>query len=196
MTRETIMPLFAQAFRSSRLHACALTACVALWSQPAAAVFASFGYPPMAAEGSGDTVITGNHIELPNTTTPNFYMNVVLPRDYTNNTAVRIIFYFSPGSFTPCQVRFVPFNLRRKRVGAVTDLDPEGLSSTSTQVVFDGSGVVVQKVFTLVEGGELPGQIRGDAFTMQFGRQALNASDTCTASAYIEAIEIRYEKVP
>ena len=178
------------------LRLCALTACAVLWSQPAFAVLASFDYPLKATDLAGGALGGANSITLPNSGSPGFVMNFVLPRDYTNNTAVKIIVYLTPSNLTPCQIRLVPAQLQRKRVGAGAVNNLAGLSSTSTQVNFDGSGVVVQKVFTLVAGGPLPSQLKGDAFAVQFARQANDASDTCATSVFVQAIDIRYEKVP
>ena len=182
---------------SACLRIGALTGCLAFAAPPAFADMASFSYPPFAAEGTGGAIIGGASITLPNSGDPEFFITFVLPRDYVNNTEVKIYFYLSQGGASACQIRFQPQQMVRKRVGSATVNALTGLSSGDNLASFSATpSVIVQKIFTLVAGATPTGQLRGDAFSIAFRRVSGDANDTCSGNAFVQAIDIRYKQTP
>jgi hypothetical protein len=169
-----------------------LTACASVWAQPAAAVFGSISYPLMAVDpGAGGTTVAAVSVTLP-TTNPSFSINFVLPRDYKNNTPVKIVFNML--ATETCEARVVATAMTRRRAGALQVSVLAGLSGGG-QVAFSSGSVIAQKAFTLVAGGAPVGQLRGDTFWISFTRDAADPADTC-GIIYLSAIDIRYEKAP
>jgi hypothetical protein len=184
------MSIFTDRSGSTRFSVCAFTACLAFWADPASALQKSFSFPPQAAYVFGGAQLNGDSLLLPNAGSPTFLITFALPLDYQNNGQVRIVVYLSGGS--TCKVRLIPQSLRRKRIGSPITSNLTGLSGGNPLVDLSSFDIAAGKVFTLDPGGPLAGQKRGDAFTVQFTRQADDPTDTCNGTVSVQAIDIRY----
>lgn len=167
----------------------ALSSALTISAMPAQAAENSFSFPPQAAavQGGATSQIT---INLPATGTPDFFINFVLPRDYAKNGKVSVILYLSSAA-SPCITRIVTPQLNRYRRGAPAAFDLAGLDDGNPNIKI-GEDLIAQKVITIEPGDQLNGQRPGDAFTVQFRRQANDPSDTCDAFVFVQAIDIRY----
>jgi hypothetical protein len=159
-----------------------------LLAVPSWAATRSFDYPPQAATvGNGSNASL--NINLPNSGNPFFFITFVLPRDYDPDRTVSIVLYLQ-SPVAPCTTRIIPAQLIRKRVGAPLINDITGLSGGPTFGL--QAGLVAGATFKLKPGGPLAGQRPGDAFTVQFTREADSSTDTCNGPVFVQAIDIRY----
>jgi hypothetical protein len=178
-----------------RARLCALAGCAALFATSALAAFGSFSFPPSAVVQGGGSFGPGA-TALPNVGAPTILFNFVLPRDYDAGEPARIVLYLTAESVAgTCRARIIPSLLVRMREGRPLVNSLAGLTGGSPLVTFDGADVV-EKVFTLVPGGAMPGQRPGDAIEVQFRREAFDASDTCPDDIIVRAIDIRYTLRP
>jgi hypothetical protein len=172
----------------------ALSACALLWAQPAAAAFASFSIPANSVSVGLGASTSNGFIELPSTGTPQFVINLVLPRDYDPDSEVRIIFQFLSNG-PDCDIRFRAIDMFRMRAGDPFEYGLTGLSGGNTTTHL-AQGVVVQKNFNLNPGPAPAGQNPSDAFMIRFARLADQGLDTCSNTVSIGAIDIRYQIAP
>ena len=150
----------------------------------------SFSYPPRAAFPTGSAT-AADSIFLGTSSNGGFIMNFVLPQDYETNGKVQIVLYGQVNAPGNCNMRLVPTDMVRRRLGALGAGGLNGLTAAdgSANFFLPNAGVFA-KVFNL-KVGDLVGQRRGDGFAITFERQPAHADDTCSFGSIVN-IDIRY----
>jgi hypothetical protein len=162
-----------------------------LSASPALAELATVSYPPQAATVVGGATLT-TAVHLPNAGLPGFNITFALPGDYARNRTVRIVFYLTAG-VAPCDIQLVPSNLVRRRIGFNTVHDLSGLQPADGSMTIHFPDVtVIGKTFELKPSVGFPGQRKGDLIVLGLQRQAEAPADTCSGSAFVQGIDIRY----
>lgn len=163
-----------------------------LGASPANAGFASFSIPVGAVIMQGGAVSATTPI-LPDSGTPKFVFNFVLPVDYQVNGEVRVILHLqSPAA--PCTARIQPFQLSRNRPNTPLGNSLAGVNGGSANVAI-AANAIKAKVITLGAPGIAPftDQKPGDGFNLYIQRDADNAGDTCAGSVFLHAVYVRYQ---
>lgn len=178
-------------FSGPSMTACilALSSALTFAAIPAKAAENSFSIPTQATTAQGGAN-GGVAIGLPPAGTPSFFMNFVLPRDYAKNEKISIVLFLS-SAVAPCIVRIVTPQIVRYRRNAPPGFDLAGLDEGNPNIKI-GDDLIVQKIITIGPGDQLNGQRAGDAFSVQFRREADDPIDTCNGNVFVQAIDIRY----
>lgn len=167
----------------------ALGSALTFSAMPAEAAENSFSIPTQAttpqAGANGGVAIT-----LPPAGTPRFFMNFVLPKDYAKNEKISVVLYLSSPA-SACIVRIVTPQIVRFRRNSPAGFDLAGLDEGNPNIKI-GEDLIAQKVITIGPGDQLNGQRAGDAFSVEFRREADDNLDTCNGNVFVQAIDIRY----
>jgi hypothetical protein len=186
--------------RRSRFGSCALAAGFMLMTGAGvAAEVGSLSYPPQAVFPFGSATVS-SVIDIPKQDpgVAGFFLNFVLPADYSTNEKVRISVYFTTSAAKPCSIVFRRQTFARWRPGVAPSIFSTGLNPTDgSDIVAFSDSRVVQKAFTMKRdpaftGGQRP----GDAIRIGLGREGTEPGDTCNGAVQIPAIDIRYPRVP
>lgn len=163
---------------------------VGLAAGPALAGQASISYPTFAANPAGGAV-TSPVLAFPDSGTPEIRLTFVLPPDYKNGTAVRVVLYLSNGS-KDCKAIIVPGQLGRRRGGIPPVNNLDGVDGGGARVTFPADGAIVTKVFKIQPGNSFPGQRSGDGILFGIKREADRKIDSCSVPVFVQNIDIRY----
>jgi hypothetical protein len=173
---------------------------VSFAAQPAAAA-GSFSINPYGALPDGTAAFAdgsfGNSgIILPGTDQSSFAVGFVLPRDYRQNTPVRIrLSWRTPD--TNCSIILRPNFVDRTRANhpASTGNASGGLNPADGNNALVASNVANQgqaKTYVLTADQGFARQLRGDAVVVGFFRRPTEPDDTCDDDLIVSGIQVIY----
>jgi hypothetical protein len=120
----------------------------------------------------------------------NVTFNFVLPRDYVNNTEVKIVLSLRSVS-TACGIYLAALQMARSRAGRPEVVSLDGLTAPNPVINATSTNVFL-KTFKINPGGAFTDQKRGDAISLHLARLTGEPQDNCAGALIISGIEVRY----
>jgi len=142
----------------------------------------------------------GNPMLLSNTQDAQFRVNLLLPLDYTPNTAIKLRLYLRTGS-APCSVVLGVSELARTRAGlpiySTHGSAIDGMNGSVVVLDLPEDKIIVKQygVNPPKKNPSFSGQKPADGLLFVFWRNKQNPLDTCPDLAVWNA-EVRYEATP
>lgn len=169
---------------------------MAVLSTAAMAAQRSISIPSSTITANGTATNFGTSLALPSAGQTGGFISFVLPRDYKAGTVVKIRLTMYTSTAGACGVYMFPRQALRMRTGKPF------YNSTERFTIVGGPDVpspaaltILSKTFELRAplGATFAGQLPGDAFELEVGRDGDQAADTC-GNVFVKNAEIRYTR--
>jgi hypothetical protein len=163
---------------------------------PLFAAAASIAMPINAIETYAGASIVHSVISLPNTGTPGFATEFVLPPDHKPDTPVKLKLHLSVAS-AACAMRLEVQQSARTRPGKQQFNSAERIVVlNSATAAIPGNGVVAVKTVEIRKPATAPfkGLKASDGFHIRLARDSANGEDSCGSNVLVNHVELRYTR--
>jgi hypothetical protein len=166
---------------------------------PVSAATRSFSIAPYSVMASNQTFLSNGSVALGDGVTTPIYVNFTLPADISQDSTVKLRFYFTSLNL-PCSMSFGSSYMGRMRQGlAKSESQPPGaligLPKGGMSIVsFNQIESILIKSYDIrpPTSGSVIGQRAGDGIALVFRRAGNDSGDICPGDVELTNIEVRY----